>query len=231
MEVTHSTVDNGDLLYATVTINVGWCVITHIDPPAAPDVSDASYIVFDVEKTITLTPQFAQVPACGYALVEDIQWTIPSTSPIVETGDPYVLTVISTDGLAHHAVNPVIVQNFVTYDTSNWEPSLNFDVTITDPCRTSTITDISLTSMTVVLGEEEFQTFDEAVDSAGTTYGATVCGTRLYEIYDILTDAIATVAAVEDLTGGNFRIRANSIDENDEGSHNLRLRVTFVDYP
>jgi len=37
--------------------------------------------------------------------------------------------------------------------------------------------------MTVVLGEIELQDFDEAVDSAGTSYGATVCGPRLYQIY------------------------------------------------
>jgi len=47
MQVTHSTVDNGDLTFNTATINVGWCVITHIDPPSAPASSDTDYIVFD----------------------------------------------------------------------------------------------------------------------------------------------------------------------------------------
>ena len=156
MEVTHSTVDNGDKTFSTVTISVGWCVITSISSPSQPSAGDASYIVFDTAKTITLTPQFEQVPACGYTLVEDIQWTIPGTAPITVTGDPYVLSVSSTDGLNHHATNPVIVQNNVEYDGSTWSPSVSFDIVITDPCRTSTITDITLTAMTVVLGEESF---------------------------------------------------------------------------
>jgi hypothetical protein len=30
LKVTHSTVDSGDVVYSTVTINIGFCVITHI---------------------------------------------------------------------------------------------------------------------------------------------------------------------------------------------------------
>lgn len=115
MQVTHSTVDNGDLTYATVTINIGICVITDISLPNIPTTSDLSYIIFDVQKTITLTPKFQQVPACGYALTENIVWTIPAAAPITKTSDPYVLTVVSTNGLRDQAVNPVIVQNFVIY--------------------------------------------------------------------------------------------------------------------
>ena len=230
MQVTHSTPDNGDITYQTVTINIGWCVITHVDPPSTPSTSDASYIVFDVEKTITLTPNFAQVPACGYALVEDIQWTIPSTSPITEASD-YSLTVVSTDGIAHNAVVPVIVQNFVEYDGENWSPLIEFDVTITDPCRTSTITAITLTTMEVILGEETLQAFSEAVDSAGTSYGTTVCGDRLYEVIDISTGDLTSVATVQTADAGGYEIRAYSTDEDNEGTHNLRLRVTFVNYP
>ena len=77
MEVTHSTPDNGDQVYRTVTITIGWCVITHIDPPTTPTSSDTDYIIFSGQKEITLTPQFAQKPACGYSVVETITWTIP----------------------------------------------------------------------------------------------------------------------------------------------------------
>lgn len=48
MSVTHTTPDNGDITYATVTISVGWCVITHISTPDIPDTSDSSYIIFDI---------------------------------------------------------------------------------------------------------------------------------------------------------------------------------------
>ena len=126
---------------------------------------------------------------------------------------------------------PVIVQNFVEYDTTTWEPLLEFTISITDPCRTSTITAITLSGITAVLGEEEVEAFTEAVDTAGDTYGATVCGNRLYEIYDISDNTITEVATVEDLTGGNYQVKVFSEDENHEGSHNLMLRVTFADYP
>lgn len=120
-----------------------------------------------------------------------------------------------------------MVQNFVEYDGQTWDPLIEFDVVITDPCRTSTITPITLDVMTVVLGEESLQAFDEAVDSAGTTYGATVCGDRLYEVIDISTGEITSVATVQTASGGGYEIRAYSTDENNEGTHNLRLRVTF----
>lgn len=56
MKVIHSTPDNGDITYNSVTISIGWCVITGIDPPTAPTASEAAYIVFSGAKQITLTP-------------------------------------------------------------------------------------------------------------------------------------------------------------------------------
>jgi hypothetical protein len=110
MEVTHSTPDNGNQVYRTVTITIGWCVITEITPPTVPLTSATDYIVFAAQKEITLTPQFVQKPACGYAVTETITWTIPSGAPITEkSGDKYTLQVVSTNGLSHHATNTVIV--------------------------------------------------------------------------------------------------------------------------
>ena len=76
--------------------------------------------------------------------------------------------------------------------------------------------------MTVVLGEEEFQDFDEAIDSAGTDYGATVCGDRLYEVLDFSTGLVTDVATVvAGDNAGEYKIRAYSEDELKEGTHNL----------
>jgi hypothetical protein len=119
----------------------------------------------------------------------------------------------------------------VIYGSTIWEPSITFTIDIKDPCRTSTITAISLNAMNVILGEISYQTFTEAVDSAGTSYGATVCGTRVYEILDRVTQATATVASVETVSAGNYRVKATSVNEAVEGTHNLQLRVTFQSYP
>ena len=190
----HSTPDNGDQTFNTVTITIGWCVITEIASPTVPSSADTAYTIFSGLKEITLTPQFAQVPACGYPLTEVITWTIPTGTPITEkAGDSYTLQVQSTDGLNHHATSTVIVKNRVTYiaGNQNWEPSIQFDIAVTDPCRTSTITPITInasSAMTVVLGQEALQQFSEAVDSAGTTYSdQTICGPRTYEIVDRTT--------------------------------------------
>ena len=133
--------------------------------------------------------------------------------------------------ISHHAVNTVIVQNRVIYGATIWEPSITFTIDIKDPCRTSTITAISLDAMSVVLGEVAYQTFSEAVDSAGTSYGATVCGNRVYTVRDRVTQNVAAVASVEVVTPGNYRVKATSTDENLEGTHNLQLEVTFQSYP
>lgn len=64
LKITHDTVDEGDLTYSTVIVNIANCIITHIDPPTLP-VSD-SYIVFSGAYAVTTSPEFTQVPACGY---------------------------------------------------------------------------------------------------------------------------------------------------------------------
>ena len=117
------------------------------------------------------------------------------------------------------------------YGTTIWEPSITFTINVQDPCRTSTITAVSLSAMNVILGEIAYQNFVEAVDSAGTSYGATVCGNRVYEILDRVSQNVATVASVETVSAGNYRVKATSVLEAEEGTHNLQLRVTFASYP
>jgi hypothetical protein len=87
--------------------------------------------------------------------------------------------------------------------------------------------------MTVVLGEVENQAFSEAIDSAGTSYGTTVCGPRTYEILNFGVGTTASVASVEvvDAASGSYNIKATSNDEANQGNQNLVLRVTFTNYP
>jgi len=88
--------------------------------------------------------------------------------------------------------------------------------------------------MVVVLGETGNQYFNEITDSAGDTYGATVCGDRLYEIWDVSSNVLShyvSVQASDDVALGDWMIVVYSEDEDDEGFANLALRVTFADYP
>lgn len=237
MQVTHSTPDSGDVVYSTVIINIGFCEITHIDVPEVPISSVVDYTVFDVANVWTVTPPFTQVPACGYAISHNIVWTIPDGAPI--TPDPsdtdrYTIIVESNNGLTDHNTYTLHMQNFVSYQTYTWEPYIEIPVTVTDPCRTSTIAAVTLTSMQVVLGEVAKQYFTEATDSAGDLYGTTVCGQRTYYVEDISSGQeshVVTVHVSDDLSLGDYMLVATSQDEADENFHNLKLEVSFTDYP
>jgi len=139
-------------------------------------------------KEITLTPAFLQYPPCNYAVTNTITWTIPviaaDTDAIVKVTD-YKIKVLSTV-LSINGQHTVKIANAVTYNdrgtAQTFNPEVSFVVDIKDPCKTSTITAVSLNAMTVVLGESASQNFNEVVDSAETTYGLNSCGTRLYKI-------------------------------------------------
>lgn len=64
----------------------------------------------------------------------------------------------------------------------NWVETTEFDVDIRDPCKTSTFSAVSLTDMTVVVGQQTTQDFTEATDSAELTYGTDSCGARSYSV-------------------------------------------------
>jgi hypothetical protein len=172
LQVTHNTVDEGDLTYQTVTVVIGLCVITHIDPPTAPTAS--TYIIFSGASTYSMTPDFTQVPACGYDIQHTISWTLPTVDPdtlwTVFTGSSFLesapeathydLQVDSTSGLTHHQTYTIVATDSVQYQEQAFAPSLTFTVDVQDPCRTATIETLVLADMTVILGETEIQYFD-----------------------------------------------------------------------
>lgn len=108
--------DSGDVVYSTVTINIGFCVITHIQEPDIPDPSLVDYIIFDTMNSWTVTPDFTQVPACGYAIQETLEWTIPDAAPFtVDASNTYTMTSVSTDGLTDHNTYTLILKDYVVY--------------------------------------------------------------------------------------------------------------------
>lgn len=160
------------------------CIIDSILTPATPATVD--YNLMAATRFEDLTPNFLQYPPCDYAIVESISWSIPTITDdtdAIEAVSDYRISVQSST-LSIHGVYSLTVTNSVTYEAQSWAPSVTFDVDIKDPCKTSTITAISLTAMTVTLGESTYQNFAEAVDSAETTYGTDSCGARVYTIVE-----------------------------------------------
>ena len=88
--------------------------------------------------------------------------------------------------------------------------------------------------MTVTLGQSTFQNFNEAVDSAETTYGLDSCGAREYTLIENGDASLTQVdyARIEVINENlNFRILSDYTNEDYEGVHNLQLYVTMINYP
>ena len=89
------------------------------------------------------------MPACGYYLVETFTWTIPDGAPITENtdgGSSYVIDVSSTTP-SHDATYSVTLSLSALYATlvTTYTESITFDIVVTDPCLTTSITSFSLT--------------------------------------------------------------------------------------
>lgn len=82
------------------------------------------------------------MPACGYYLVETINWTIPAGAPITQETDGgtnmYKLVVSSTDP-DKHATYELTIDNSALYATlqTTYTSSLTFEFVVTDPCLTT----------------------------------------------------------------------------------------------
>ena len=230
LSVVMSTPNSGNVNWDTITITVGVCVIASIDMPTNPGVVE--YIMFYPVKNLSLTPNFTQRPACGYTLTETLTWTIPGGAPItVDSANKYHISAVSTDPTKHNTYS-LIFKDFISYGTQTFQPQVTFDFKVTDPCRTSVITPITLTTpWEMVLGTIVQQSFTEAPDSAATAHGtATICGPRLYQVLDA-TNTASVLVNVSDLGSGNYKLIATSSDELYEGNQSLTFRVTFANYP
>lgn len=217
------------------------CIIEQINTPTVPSPNPVVYNLMAANHFENIAPNFAQYPPCNYAIVESIAWTIPAipddTDAITAASD-YQISVQSNT-LSIHGQYTLVMTNTVTYTDRGtaqaWSPSITFVVDIKDPCKTSTISTVSLTDMSVVLGESTTQNFAEAVDSAETTYGLDSCGLRSYTIV-LQSDATLTPVAfarVENINNANtnYKIISDYTDETYEGTHALALYITMVNYP
>jgi hypothetical protein len=130
------------------------CVIIRLDPPTTPTTATLAQKIFDPSKTIDLTtPGFQQVPACGYFLVETFTWTIPTGAPITENnsgGSKYKIDVVTTDPTKHNTYSVTLGLSalYATLQTT-FTQNISFTVTVTDPCRTTTITPFTLTNISM----------------------------------------------------------------------------------
>lgn len=106
-----------------------------------------------------------------------------------------------------------------------------------DPCDTTTITNPTLTTITVTNGQTESITFPEAVDSVETANNlGNLCGPRAYAIME--DDQASNkqivgwgVTVAVSTTAGTYKITAAPTTDGTEGTHNLFLRIKLTNQP
>ena len=163
-------------------------MITDLDPPVAPIVSAATQLVFATTPLdLNLSsPGFVQRPACGYSLAETFTWEIPAGAPITKTGD-YIVRV-ETEDAAKRGEYDVKLINSANYAGTGvtYSGETPFKITVTDPCLTTTLTDVSVPNVSIEAGLSNTFSFIEVTDSAATTVSKpTICGARTYTVYKV----------------------------------------------
>jgi hypothetical protein len=178
-----------------------------------------AYTVFDAQTIFDLSAMvYTQSPACGYTFTSVYTYTTSPASSFVTAGTVLIPSVaIYSAAGADAGTVTVTVNNAITIDGSQGQTTAGitaatdtFDITLTNPCVTTTITDISFSpaSMTVADGSTGTSTFtipQDTVDSANTVQD--LCGVKTYTIKDSGNSVISTWASIaEDPSDDRQRI-------------------------
>ena len=184
MELTMTTTTGTSPVYVAAVVTIT-CTISSIPDPTPP--ATVNYYIYDPSYRVDLTSTvYTQVPPCEYPATNDFSWTIPSagTASITEEAD-MILSVVSNDKTDAGEFD-VILHNTLTYDSVDFVTEIPFRINVLDPCATTTIHTVTITTMTVVLGEEATQTFSEAGNVVEDNFPnlKPLCGTRVYVVVD-----------------------------------------------
>ena len=176
------------------------CEVTSFALPSTP--SDVSYTLFTSSLEVDLTSLvYVQTPACGYAYTSSLTWTGLET--FITTSTDFIVDVysqaISTAGSS--AASPsqtysLTVANDITVasngpaGSSSFPASGNtigFSVTITNPCYTTTIPNLTFNPSTLLsvtdggTGSVEFVRPSNSVETS--TSVPLICGEYEFEVY------------------------------------------------
>ena len=75
------------------------------------------------------------------------------------------------------------VTNAVSYGAGSWSPSYSFDITVVDPCTSTSIVTQAIATLTTDNGVQAIREFSEVHDTIEDAKGQTdLCGPRAYAI-------------------------------------------------
>ena len=153
------------------------------------------------------TLEYVQSPACGYDYTTVFTWDSGTTSFIEgdSAGLLKVHSILPTEAsdspfnMAVSAVVTIVDNNGVANAEFTVADTVTFDVEITNPCATATITALSFTpaSPTVVDGESVYTEWNTPTSSVDETHSNTVggfCGPVTYELFNTDADETLTTA-------------------------------------
>lgn len=67
-----------------------------------------------------------------------------------------------------------------------YSSEIEFVVTVTDPCLTTQLSDVTVPDVSIEAGLSDTFSFAELTDTAADTAGtATICGARTYTVYEL----------------------------------------------
>ena len=255
MKGTHSIIavfnplNGADKTFTALTFTVG-CEISSFTVGGVPG-SNPTYDVFTSRAIISLTSlTYTQVPACGYTYTSVYAHTIPggTAASIIFAGTTVVPSFeIYSTNTAHIADYTLSIANTITVGGSQGQGSTveftptasSFDVTVSNPCLTTTILGITFnpSSITVTDGSTATSEYTVPGDGVDTANSLTdLCGVKSYVITNSGGTTITTWAAITDstVTTGSKTL---TIDPSVYGSHisstvseTLTITTTFADH-
>ena len=202
--------------YTALTLTIE-CEITSW---AAPTLADIAYIVYDAQVSADVSAlSYVQTPACGYDYTRAYTWTGVTDPLALEPGNDGRVNIASIKP-SQAGTYPLsaAVELTVTNGNNGGTDTFNMDtgadlveltVTITNPCETTSIEDITFTTspLVVINGETGFTEWTMPVTALDTAKADTdLCGDVSFEV----------------LLNGNAVVWAST---SNQGSNTWRLNI------
>ena len=124
--------------YAAYDITVG-CTIASVPNPSPPT-TGLEYFLYDSQLVIPLSSiPFTQSPPCDYTTVDTITWTNPEPTVITFSADKLTVYVFTLDK-TKLGTHTVVLSNSIAYFAQTFTSGYQFDITISDPCTSTSLT-------------------------------------------------------------------------------------------
>ena len=235
----------GDSKSASYTVSVESCLALSVTPPT---VTDISYSVGDSAALVNLGGFTVSPSTCGYTLTYSVVGDPGGSVFTFDDSDPTNLSfTVDTSTVSHgHDVSqatpktyPATVSVINSADGSTHAISLTFDVLITDPCKSATIT---LNSAIVPTDTLNYSIGDPAdslafvpvgniSNDSVTTNPVTLCADLDYEYTLVDATAAPTYSPANNIFTFDsvaLTLSTETVDSALVGTHSLALGVKFA---